>query len=95
MTSSTISATHTVTADGLGPVPVSYTERGAGRPVLLLHGGAGPQSVTGFGDLLAGSGPARSSSRSTPGSAARRAPGRSPAWRAWPGSTPSCWTTSG
>ncbi len=59
MTSSTISATHTVTADGLGPVPVSYTERGAGRPVLLLHGGAGPQSVTGFGDLLAGSGPAR------------------------------------
>ncbi len=59
MPSETTSATHTVTVDGLGPVPVSYTERGTGRPVLLLHGGAGPQSVTGFADLLAGSEPAR------------------------------------
>ena len=47
--------THTATASvpGIGPVPVTYTERGAGRPVLLLHGGAGPASVTGFADLLA------------------------------------------
>jgi pimeloyl-ACP methyl ester carboxylesterase len=36
-----------------GDVPVTVTERGAGSPVLLLHGGAGPDSVTGFGDLLA------------------------------------------
>jgi pimeloyl-ACP methyl ester carboxylesterase len=36
-----------------GGVPVTVTERGAGRPVLLLHGGAGPDSVTGFADLLA------------------------------------------
>jgi pimeloyl-ACP methyl ester carboxylesterase/mannose-6-phosphate isomerase-like protein (cupin superfamily) len=48
--------THTVTLDGVGPVPVTVTERGAGRPFLLLHGGAGPQSVDGFADLLAASG---------------------------------------
>lgn len=34
-------------------IPVTITERGTGRPVLLLHGGAGPASVTGFADLLA------------------------------------------
>jgi len=36
-----------------GDVPLSADERGRGRPVLLLHGGAGPASVTGFADLLA------------------------------------------
>jgi pimeloyl-ACP methyl ester carboxylesterase len=35
------------------------TERGAGRPYLVLHGGAGPQSVGSFAALLAGSSPAR------------------------------------
>ena len=43
----------TVTVDGIGAVPVTVTERGEGRPFLLLHGGAGPQSVDGFADLLA------------------------------------------
>jgi pimeloyl-ACP methyl ester carboxylesterase len=52
-------ATRTVTAGDLGAVPVSYSDRGAGRAFLLLHGGAGPQSVTGFADLLAAEGPAR------------------------------------
>ena len=52
-------ATYTVTADAIGPVPVTVTERGEGRPFLLLHGGAGPQSVDGFATLLASSGPAR------------------------------------
>jgi len=33
--------------------PVSYTERGEGHPFLVLHGGGGPQTVTGFADLLA------------------------------------------
>jgi pimeloyl-ACP methyl ester carboxylesterase/mannose-6-phosphate isomerase-like protein (cupin superfamily) len=42
-----------VTVDGIGPVPVSLAERGDGHPLLLLHGGAGPQSVDGFADLLA------------------------------------------
>ena len=32
---------------------VSYTERGEGHTFLVLHGGGGPQTVTGFADLLA------------------------------------------
>ena len=45
--------TVTVTVDGVGALPVTVTERGHGRPVLLLHGGAGPQSVSAFADRLA------------------------------------------
>ena len=37
---------------------VSYVERGEGHPFLVLHGGGGPQTVTGFADLLAGERPA-------------------------------------
>lgn len=37
----------------LGGVPLTADERGDGRPVVILHGGAGPASVTGFADLLA------------------------------------------
>jgi len=51
-------ATRTLTVDGLGRVPVTFTEYGSGRPVLLLHGGAGPFSVTGFAELLSSSEPA-------------------------------------
>ncbi|MGD0678259.1 MAG: alpha/beta hydrolase [Polyangiaceae bacterium] len=43
----------TVLAVGIGRVDVSFTERGAGQPVLLLHGGGGPASVTPWADLLA------------------------------------------
>jgi pimeloyl-ACP methyl ester carboxylesterase len=46
-------STYTVTIAGAGPVEVSVTDYGSGRPFLLLHGGAGPQSVTGFAELLA------------------------------------------
>src|SRR5579875_1368548 len=55
----TTSTTYTVPVDGIGPVPVTVTERGQGRPYLLLHGGAGPQSVDSFAALLAGSTGAR------------------------------------
>jgi pimeloyl-ACP methyl ester carboxylesterase len=48
--------TYTVQAGRLGPVQVDVTEQGAGPAFLLLHGGAGPQSVAGFGELLAGTG---------------------------------------
>jgi pimeloyl-ACP methyl ester carboxylesterase len=34
-------------------VPVTVTEQGTGRPVLLLHGGGGPQTVLPFAALLA------------------------------------------
>jgi pimeloyl-ACP methyl ester carboxylesterase len=54
MTSATTTTSQSLTVDGLGPVDVTYTERGAGlRLFLVLHGGAGPQSVSGFADLLA------------------------------------------
>jgi pimeloyl-ACP methyl ester carboxylesterase len=36
-----------------GEVTVTLTESGEGRPVLLLHGGAGPDSVAGFAGQLA------------------------------------------
>jgi pimeloyl-ACP methyl ester carboxylesterase len=51
--------TQTITADGIAAVPVTYSDRGTGRTFLLLHGGAGPQSVTGFADQLAEAEPAR------------------------------------
>jgi pimeloyl-ACP methyl ester carboxylesterase len=43
----------TVIAEGIGRVDVSFSERGAGQQVLLLHGGGGPASVTPWADLLA------------------------------------------
>jgi pimeloyl-ACP methyl ester carboxylesterase len=46
-------ATHTVRVDGVGPVELTVAEYGSGSPFLLLHGGAGPQSVTAFAELLA------------------------------------------
>ena len=46
-------ATHTVPVDGIGPVEVTVAEYGSGQPFLLLHGGAGPASVTGFAELFA------------------------------------------
>jgi pimeloyl-ACP methyl ester carboxylesterase len=66
MTTST-TETASVTLDGIGPVPVTFTERGHGHPFLLLHGGAGPQSVAGFADLLAGRGGARVITPTHPG----------------------------
>jgi pimeloyl-ACP methyl ester carboxylesterase len=51
--------THTIPVDGIGPVDVTLTERGTGAPVLLLHGGGGPQTVSGFADLLAATRPLR------------------------------------
>jgi pimeloyl-ACP methyl ester carboxylesterase len=48
--------TYTVQTGRLGPVQVETTEYGQGRPFLLLHGGAGPQSVAGFGQMLAATG---------------------------------------
>ncbi|MDT0263078.1 hypothetical protein [Jatrophihabitans lederbergiae] len=75
---------------GIGPVPVTFTERGRGRPVLLLHGGAGPRSVTGFADLLA----LRKGLRAivpTPASTGLSARRALTASAPWPRSTPRCW----
>jgi len=49
-------ATTQLTVNGIGPVPLTYTESGTGQPVLLLHGGAGPFSVAGFAALTTAAG---------------------------------------
>jgi pimeloyl-ACP methyl ester carboxylesterase len=56
MTTSNYNVTIKTSVVGLD---VSVSDRGDGHPFLLLHGGAGPQSITGFADLLAGERPAR------------------------------------
>jgi pimeloyl-ACP methyl ester carboxylesterase len=46
-------AIHTVDLAGIGPVEVTVADYGSGQPFLLLHGGAGPASVTGFAEKFA------------------------------------------
>jgi pimeloyl-ACP methyl ester carboxylesterase len=48
--------THTLTVPSRGDVEVTLGDVGQGRPVLLLHGGAGPRSVASFAQLLGGNG---------------------------------------
>ncbi|MCW2754960.1 MAG: putative hydrolase [Marmoricola sp.] len=50
--------TEVVTLDDVD-VEVTFTDQGAGPTFLLLHGGAGPQSVAGFADLVTDLHPAR------------------------------------
>jgi len=52
-------ATKTVTLEDVGPVEVSLDDTGQGAPFLLLHGGGGPDTMTGFAHRLAESPPAR------------------------------------
>jgi pimeloyl-ACP methyl ester carboxylesterase len=49
-----MNSTKRIPVDGVGPVELSFTERGEGQPFLLLHGGGGPLTVNAFADLLAG-----------------------------------------
>ena len=42
-----------VTVENIGTVEVAVSERGEGRPVLLLHGGGGPLTVAPWADRLA------------------------------------------
>jgi pimeloyl-ACP methyl ester carboxylesterase len=56
MTTTAVSTTKTLTVAGVGPVALTVEVRGAGQPVLVLHGGAGPQSVAAFAQLLADKG---------------------------------------
>jgi pimeloyl-ACP methyl ester carboxylesterase len=44
---------HAVDLAGIGPVEVTIADYGSGQPFLLLHGGAGPASVTGFAEKFA------------------------------------------
>jgi pimeloyl-ACP methyl ester carboxylesterase len=54
-----MSSTHSIPVSGYGTVEVSVTDRGEGRPFLLLHGGGGPLTVNAFAELLATQRPAR------------------------------------
>ncbi len=53
MTTPTITRSATVTPTGIGPVDVVFDEAGEGHPILLLHGGGGPATVTGFAERFA------------------------------------------
>jgi pimeloyl-ACP methyl ester carboxylesterase len=51
-------STYTIETSGTGQVELTVDEQGEGKPILLLHGGGGPQSVAPFAELLAEHGPA-------------------------------------
>jgi pimeloyl-ACP methyl ester carboxylesterase len=53
MTTTATSSTKTINIAGVGPVELTVEERGEGRTSLVLHGGAGPQSVSTFAELWA------------------------------------------
>jgi pimeloyl-ACP methyl ester carboxylesterase len=52
-------ATYSLGPTETGPVEVTVADYGSGQPFLLLHGGAGPQSVAAFAELLAATHDAR------------------------------------
>ena len=89
------SSNYTVTVKtGTVSVDVSVSDRGDGRTFLLLHGGAGPQSVLGFADLLASERQARVLVPTHPGFGAPLAPSRCTPCAASPPSTSPCSTSS-
>lgn len=59
--------TETLDVEAIGRVEVSFTERGTGHPIVLLHGGAGPMSVVPWAELLARTRPARVITPTHPG----------------------------
>ena len=59
LTSSTVEGLPFEDSARPGTADLTVTLQGAGHPYLLLHGGAGSQSVAAFAGLLATSGPAR------------------------------------
>jgi pimeloyl-ACP methyl ester carboxylesterase len=57
-----------IISDAAGdPIELSFEDTGQGAPYLLLHGGAGPRSVRGFGELLVTSGQGRAIVPTHPG----------------------------
>jgi len=67
MTTTAVSTTRTITVAGIGPVELTVEERGEGQPYLVLHGGAGPQSVAAFSQRLAEKGANRVVTPTHPG----------------------------
>jgi pimeloyl-ACP methyl ester carboxylesterase len=60
-------STYMIETAGTGRVELTVDQLGEGKPILLLHGGGGPQSVAPFAELLAERGPARVISPVHPG----------------------------
>jgi pimeloyl-ACP methyl ester carboxylesterase len=58
---------HLVTTSQFGPVSVTVSDQGSGRPFLLLHGGGGPFTVAGFAERLGGTPDARVLTPTHPG----------------------------
>ena len=48
-----------MTTQRIADTDLTFTSQGEGRPYVLLHGGAGPRSMTGFAEALAASGDAQ------------------------------------
>jgi pimeloyl-ACP methyl ester carboxylesterase len=67
MTTAAVSTSNTIDIAGIGPVELTVEERGEGQPYLVLHGGAGPQSVAAFAQLLAEKGGSRVVTPTHPG----------------------------
>jgi pimeloyl-ACP methyl ester carboxylesterase len=67
MATTATSTTRTLNVTGIGPVEVTVEERGDGHPVLVLHGDAGPQSVSTFAELLVQKGGSRILTPTHPG----------------------------
>jgi pimeloyl-ACP methyl ester carboxylesterase len=63
----TNTSTRALEVPGIGPVELTYADQGTGRTFLLLHGGAGPMSVSGFADLLSSDREARVLTPTHPG----------------------------
>ena len=80
----TLTSTRRVDVANVGMVEVTLTERGQGHTFLLLHGGGGPQTVTGFADLLAATREAPRYCSHPPRLRRHRAP-RSPGYHPGPG----------
>jgi len=67
MTTNAASSTNTVNVAGIGPIELTVEEYGDGHSYLLLHGGAGPQTVAAFAQLLAEKGSRRVITPTHPG----------------------------
>lgn len=63
----TQSTTYQLSVPGIGEVDLRVDERGQGRPLLLLHGGAGPLSVANLAEALAAEGGIRVLTPTHPG----------------------------
>jgi hypothetical protein len=64
----------TVTLPDAGPVDIAVSDYGDGQPFLLAHGGGGPDTVTGFGEMFAKSHDVRVIAPTHPASAAPPGP---------------------